>query len=155
MYDSRLFSCPLIIGSDSLEGQLVKSRVPEIAILVTHVFTCVHSFLFFKAMKYIQDLQNKKNVKRGRDGIAKMYANKAGIMHESKGKHIGKPPSLHLFHTIVRWCMWVFLKLAINWQPLMAVHGCSVIRLLPTPMWPGNKASMTHSVALCYMEPLQ
>ena len=30
------------------------------------------------------------------------YANKAGIMHESKGQCIGKAPSLHLFHTTVR-----------------------------------------------------
>ena len=29
------------------------------------------------------------------------YANKAGMMHESKGQHIGKDPSLHLFHTPV------------------------------------------------------
>ena len=25
------------------------------------------------------------------------YANKVGMMHESKGQHIGKAPSLHLF----------------------------------------------------------
>ena len=31
-------------------------------------------------------------------------------MHESKGKHIGKAPSLHLFHTAVTQCMGVFLK---------------------------------------------
>ena len=30
------------------------------------------------------------------------YANKAGMMHESKGQHIGKAPSLHLFHTTLR-----------------------------------------------------
>ena len=40
-----------------------------------------------------QDLKNITNVKRCRD------ANKVGIMHESKGQHIGKAPSLHLFHT--------------------------------------------------------
>ena len=27
------------------------------------------------------------------------------MMHESKGQHIGKAPSLHLFHTTVRQCM--------------------------------------------------
>ena len=32
---------------------------------------------------------------------AKKYANKVGMMHESKGQRIGKAPSLHLFHTIV------------------------------------------------------
>ena len=32
------------------------------------------------------------------------------MMHESKGQHIGKAPSLHLFHTKVRQCMGVFLK---------------------------------------------
>ena len=32
------------------------------------------------------------------------------MMHESKGQHIGKAPSLHLFHTTVRQCMGVFLK---------------------------------------------
>ena len=31
-------------------------------------------------------------------------------MHESKGQHIGKAPSLHLFHSTVRQCMGVFLK---------------------------------------------
>ena len=36
---------------------------------------------------------------------AKMYANKVGMMHESKGQHTGKAPSLHLFHTTVRQCM--------------------------------------------------
>ena len=41
--------------------------------------------------------QDLKNVKRCRH--AKKYANKVGIMHESKGQHIGKAPSLHLFHT--------------------------------------------------------
>ena len=34
----------------------------------------------------------------------KKYANKVGIMRESKGQHIGKAPSLHLFHTAVRQC---------------------------------------------------
>ena len=28
---------------------------------------------------------------------AKKYANKVGIMHESKGQHIRKAPSLHSF----------------------------------------------------------
>ena len=32
------------------------------------------------------------------------------MMHESKGQHIGKAPSLHLFHTTFRQCMAVFLK---------------------------------------------
>ena len=36
---------------------------------------------------------------------AKKYANKVGMMHESKGQRIGKAPSLHLFHTTVRQCM--------------------------------------------------
>ena len=31
-------------------------------------------------------------------------------MHEGKGQHIGKAPSLHLCHTTVRQCMGVFLK---------------------------------------------
>ena len=69
-------------------------------------------------------------------------------MQESKGQHIGKAPSLHLFHTTVRQCMGVFLKCS---QPLLAVHGCSlVLRPLPSPTWPGNKASMTLLVALLY-----
>ena len=29
------------------------------------------------------------------------YANKVGMVHESKGQRIGKAPSLHLFHTTV------------------------------------------------------
>ena len=33
------------------------------------------------------------------------------MMHESKDQHIGKAPSLHLFHSTVRQCMGVgFLK---------------------------------------------
>ena len=41
-------------------------------------------------------------------------------------------------------------------QPLLAFHGCSlVLRPLPPPLWPGNEASMTLLVALCYTEPLQ
>ena len=63
------------------------------------------------------------------------YANKVGIMHESKGQHIGKAPSLHLFHTAVRQCMGVFLKRTTSLlQPLLAVHqGCSlVLRPLPS-----------------------
>ena len=31
------------------------------------------------------------------------------MMDESKGQHIGKAPSLHLFHTIVRQCLGVRL----------------------------------------------
>ena len=40
------------------------------------------------------------------------------MMHENKGQHIGKAPSLHLFHTTVRQCMGIFLKCTIsclNW----------------------------------------
>ena len=48
-------------------------------------------------------------------------------MHESKGQHTGKTPSLHLFHTTVRQCMRVFLKRITNLQPLLAVHGCSLV----------------------------
>jgi len=33
--------------------------------------------------------------------MPKRYANKVGMMHESKGQRIGKAPSLHLFHTTV------------------------------------------------------
>jgi len=36
----------------------------------------------------------------------KVYANKVGMMHESEGHHIGKAPSLHLFHTTVRQHPW-------------------------------------------------
>ena len=77
-------------------------------------------------------------------------------MHESKGQHISKAPSLHLFHTTVRQCMEVFLKRTTSSQPLLAVHGCSlVLRPLPPPMWPGNEASMNFLVELCHPEPFQ
>ena len=45
-----------------------------------------------------------------------MYANKVGMMHESKGQRIGKAPSLHLFHGIQQfhlvctfkiWCLFL------------------------------------------------
>ena len=41
-HDSRLFSCHFIVGGDSLEGQLLNSRVPKWD-LSTQVFTCVLS----------------------------------------------------------------------------------------------------------------
>ena len=50
---------------------------------------------------YTQDFKNIKNVKRCRDGMPKSMQTRVGIMHESKGQHIGKAPSLHLFHTAV------------------------------------------------------
>ena len=72
------------------------------------------------------------------------------------GQHIGKAPSLHLFHATVRQCMEVFLKHTTGSQPSLAVHGCSLfLRLLPPPTWSGNKARMTFLVVLCYTEPLQ
>ena len=99
-------------------------------------------------------------------------------MHESKGQHIGKAPSLHLFHTAVRQCMGVFLKRTTSsLQPLLAVHGCSlVLRPLPSsshmawergykftnftavasfsgyflapPTWPGNEATSSPTLLL-------
>ena len=77
-------------------------------------------------------------------------------MHESKGQHIGKAPCLHFFHTTVRQCVGVFLKRTTSSQPSLANRGCSlVLRPLPPHIWPGNEASMTLLVVLCYMEPLQ
>ena len=62
-------------------------------------------------------------------------------MHESKGQHIGKAPSLHLFHTAVRQCMGVFLKRTTSTpQPFMAVASFSGHFLSP-PTWPGNEAT--------------
>ena len=62
--------------------------------------TCGTFLVHFYAAN-IQDLKNIKNVKRCRDGMPKS-------MHENKGQHIDKAPSLHLFHTAVRQCMGVF-----------------------------------------------
>ena len=43
-FDSELFSCRFIVGGESLEGQLVNSREPKVAIyLYTHVFMRVLS----------------------------------------------------------------------------------------------------------------
>ena len=42
LYDSRLFSSHFIVGGDSLEGQLLNSRVPKWD-LSMQVFTCVLS----------------------------------------------------------------------------------------------------------------
>ena len=44
----------------------------------------------------------EKKCKKIQGWHAKKYANKVGMMHESKGQRIGKAPSLHLFHTTVR-----------------------------------------------------
>ena len=50
---------------------------------------------------------------------AKKYANKVGMMHESKlGQHIGNAPSLHLFHTTFRQHPWE-LNLLPSMQLLM------------------------------------
>ena len=77
-------------------------------------------------------------------------------MHETKGQHIGKAPSLHLFLTTVGQCMGLFLNIPQRSQPLLEVHGCThMLRPLPSPTWPGNKASVTLLVVLRYMEPLE
>ena len=57
----------------------------------------------------------------------KLYPNEVGMMHKSKGQYIDKAPSLHLFHTTVRKCMGVFLNVPQVHQPLLAVHGCSLV----------------------------
>ena len=63
------------------------------------------------------------------------YANKVGIMHESKHQYISKAPSLHLFHTTVKQCMGVFLKCTTSsLQPLLAVHACSLILMQATSL---------------------
>ena len=49
-------------------------------------------------------------------------------MHESKCQHIGKAPSLHLFHTTVE-------------QSMLAVHGCSLV-LRPLLLQPGLGTSL-------------
>ena len=41
------------------------------------------------------------NCKKMQGWYAKKYANKVGMMHESKGQRIGKAPSLQFFHTTV------------------------------------------------------
>ena len=57
-----------------------------------------HSLILFQYKK----IKNIKNVERCMKGWhAKKYANKVEMMHESKDQHIGKAPSLHLFHTTV------------------------------------------------------
>ena len=46
-----------------------------------------------------QELKNIKNVKRFRDGMPKSMQTKyryIGIMHESKGQHVGKTPCLRV-----------------------------------------------------------
>ena len=71
-------------------------------------------------------------------------------MHESKGQHIGKAPSLHLFHTAVRQCMGVFLKHTTSLlQPqfIMAVASFSGHFLAP-PTWPGNEEYDPASVSV-------
>ena len=71
-------------------------------------------------------------------------------MHESKGQHIGKAPSLHLFHTAVRQCMGVFLKHTTSsllyWQ-FMAVASFSGHFLAP-PTLPGNEATSSPTLLL-------
>ena len=46
--------------------------------------------------------KNIKNVKRCIGMASPKNANNVGMMHESKDQHIGKAPSLHLFHITVR-----------------------------------------------------
>ena len=73
-------------------------------------------------------------------------------MHESKGQHIGKAPSLHLFRTAVRQCMGVFLNVPqvysnLYWQFIMAVASFSGHFLAP-PTWPGNEEYDPASVSV-------
>ena len=64
-------------------------------------------------------------------------------MHESKGQHIGKAPSLHLFHTAVRQCMGVFLK-TYTFTPTFTGSSCMAVasfsgHFLAPPTRPGNE----------------
>ena len=54
------------------------------------VLCCVSELAVFRHMQ-----QEKKHIEMA----AKKYANKVGMMHESKGQRIGNAPSLPLFHT--------------------------------------------------------
>ena len=100
-----------------------------------------HSLHVQSMLQFIQDLKNIKNVKRCRDGMPKSMQTRVGIMHESKGQHIGKAPSLHLFHTAVGQCMGVFLKRTTSTpQPFMTVASFSGHFLAP-PTWTGNEAT--------------
>ena len=45
-FDSSLFSCRFIVGGESLEGQLVNFRVPEIAI-------AIYSRMYIRARPFI------------------------------------------------------------------------------------------------------
>ena len=69
-------------------------------------------------------------------------------MHESKGQHTGKAPSLHLFHTAVRQCMGVLLKRTTSsLQLFIAVTSFSGYFLAP-PTWPGNEEYDPASVSV-------
>ena len=63
-----------------------------------------------------QDLKIIKNVKRCRDGMPKSRQTRAGIIHESKGQHIGKAPSLHLFHTTADAMLLDHISLVTSWH---------------------------------------
>jgi len=52
--------------------------------------------------------------------------NKPGMMHESKGEHIGKAPSLHLLYTTVRLHAW-----ELNLHPSMQLLMLTALELTP------------------------
>ena len=59
------------------------------------------------------------------------YANKGGMMHESKSQCIGKAPSLHHFHTTVRQhaealtCRWLTCSYLFSWVSYYGYIGTS------------------------------
>ena len=68
-------------------------------------------------------------------------------MHESKGQHIGKAPSLHLFHSTVRQCMGVgFLK---------CTASCLGMRLKPCHVFYNTIISLHRQWHACYIPLVQ
>ena len=65
--------------------------------------TCtLERILFLELDLPLTEINKKIKCKKMWRWHAQKFANKMGMMHESKGQCIGKAPSLHLFHTTVR-----------------------------------------------------
>ena len=72
----------------------------------------------------------------------KVYVNKVGMMHESKGEHICKAPSLHLFHTTVR-----LHARELNLHPSIQLLMLTILELSPPPLYRNYKLHGSYLIA--------
>ena len=76
------------------------------------------------------------------------YANKGGMVHESKGQHIGKAPYPYILYTLQHGGLTKMYHEFTNfYKKFMAMASFSCLFLAP-PTWLGNETSTIHQYAL-------